>query len=169
MRGPQSLEPPLSLPTFPVSPLIPQRRRFAANSHLQRLPPRKYGVSAVTQGITYKSAQPLVVAGAVTLTTNLQLPKSDTTLVLVQEQNGPVSEGSGGEHLSRKEVSILPLNSRRSTAVPGHSAAVPGTYRGDSQRAAADGGRVRQPQGSPLNHGSLCPGRSAGTHQTNVA
>ena len=74
--------------------------------------PAKYGVSVVIEGVTYKSAQPLIVAGAVTLTTNLQLPKSDTTLVLVQEQNGPVSEGSGGEHLSRKEVSSLPLNSR---------------------------------------------------------
>ena len=74
--------------------------------------PAKYGVSVVTEGITYKSAQPLVVAEGVTLTTTLQLPKSDTTLVLVQEQNGPVSEGSGGEHLSRKEVSSLPLNSR---------------------------------------------------------
>ena len=63
--------------------------------------PAKYGVSVVTEGVTYRSAQPFVVAEAVTLTTNLQLPKSDTTLVLVQEQNGPVSEGSGGEHLSR--------------------------------------------------------------------
>ena len=54
----------------------------------------------------------MVVAEAATLNTNLQLPKSDTTLVLVQEQNGPVSEASGGEHLSRKEVSSLPLNSR---------------------------------------------------------
>jgi Carboxypeptidase regulatory-like domain len=74
--------------------------------------PSKYAVSVVAKSVTYKSAQPLVVAESVTLTTNLQLPKSDTTLVLVQEQNGAVSEASGGEHLSRKEVSSLPLNSR---------------------------------------------------------
>ncbi len=74
--------------------------------------PSKYEVAVVRAGITYKSAQPLIVAETVTLTTNLQLPKSDTTLILVQEQSAPTSEGSGGERLSRKEVSSLPLNSR---------------------------------------------------------
>ena len=78
----------------------------------EAIPPSKYNVSVLTDGVTYKSAQAVILAEAATLTTNLQLPKSDTTLVLVQEQNGAVSEASGGEHLSRKEVSSLPLNSR---------------------------------------------------------
>ena len=74
--------------------------------------PSTYSVSAIATGVTYKAAQPVVIAQADTLTANLQLSRLDTTLVLLQEQSAPGSQGSGGEHLSRSEVSSLPLNSR---------------------------------------------------------
>lgn len=76
------------------------------------LPPSTYKVSVIAQGITYKCAEPIVVTEAATLKTNLRLSKSDTSLLLIPEQNARVAEGSGGEHLSRSEVSSLPLNSR---------------------------------------------------------
>lgn len=93
-------------PTYAAKTKVRGEFAFAA------ITPSKYKVSVVSEGVTYKFAQLIVVAEAVTLNTNLQLPKSDTSLVLVQEQNAPVSQGSGGEHLSRSEVSSLPLNSR---------------------------------------------------------
>ena len=76
--------------------------------------PATYKLSVFAQGITYRSTQPLVVAEAASLNTNLQLSRSDSSLVLVQQQNIPVvsAQGSGGEHLSGEKVSSLPLNSR---------------------------------------------------------
>ena len=68
-----------------------------------------YKVSVVAQGITYRSTQPLAVAEAVALSTNLQL-SPDNSLVLGQGTGA--SESSGGERLSREEVSSLPLNVR---------------------------------------------------------
>lgn len=79
---------------------------------LSGIVPSSYEVSVVTQGVTYKSSQPIVVREAVRIAANLQLSRSDSSLVLVQEQNAPTSQASGGEHLSRTEVSSLPLNSR---------------------------------------------------------
>ena len=74
--------------------------------------PATYKVAAVTQRGTFQAAQPLVVTEGVALTTNLQLSFADATLVLGQVPNVSASQGSGGEHLTRSEVSSLPLNSR---------------------------------------------------------
>ena len=74
--------------------------------------PATYKVGVVTQKGIYSAAEPLVVTEGVTVKANLQLSTADGTLALVQGQTASASEGSGGEHLSRKEVSSLPLNSR---------------------------------------------------------
>ena len=74
--------------------------------------PATYKVAAVTQRGTFQAAQPLVVTEGVALTTNLQLSFADATLVLGHVPSVSASQGSGGEHLTRSEVSSLPLNSR---------------------------------------------------------
>ena len=74
--------------------------------------PGTYKVSAVAQRGTYQAAQSLVVTEGSALTTSLQLSVADATLVLGQVPVVSASQGSGGEHLSRSEVSSLPLNSR---------------------------------------------------------
>jgi hypothetical protein len=74
--------------------------------------PATYKVAVVTQAGIFEAAQSLVVTEGSTLKTNLQLSPADATLALGEGQNARASEGSGGERLSRKEVSSLPLNSR---------------------------------------------------------
>ena len=74
--------------------------------------PATYKVSAVTQRGTFQAAQSLVVTEGIALTTRLQLSVADATLVLGQVPSVSAAQGSGGEHLSRSEVSSLPLNSR---------------------------------------------------------
>ena len=74
--------------------------------------PATYKVAVVTQQGLYQAAQSLVVTEGAALSTNLQLSVADATLVLGQGQATSASQGSGGEHLSRSEVSSLPLNSR---------------------------------------------------------
>ena len=58
------------------------------------------------------AAQSLVVTEGSALTTSLQLSFADATLVLGQVPGASASQGSGGGHFSRSEVSSLPLNSR---------------------------------------------------------
>ncbi|HEY4933259.1 MAG TPA: carboxypeptidase-like regulatory domain-containing protein, partial [Terriglobales bacterium] len=74
--------------------------------------PATYKVAVVTQQGVYQAPQSLVVTEGATLKTNLQLSIADASLVLGQAQTAATSQGSGGEHLSRSEVSSLPLNSR---------------------------------------------------------
>src|SRR5271165_4951734 len=74
--------------------------------------PGTYKAAVVTQQGIYQAPQFLVVTEGATLTTNLQLSIADASLVLGQAQTAAASQGSGGEHLSRSEVSSLPLNSR---------------------------------------------------------
>ena len=74
--------------------------------------PGTYKVAVVTQQGIYQAPQSLVVAEGATLSTNLQLSIADASLVLGQAQPAAASQGSGGEHLTRSEVSSLPLNSR---------------------------------------------------------
>ena len=74
--------------------------------------PANYKVAVITQQGIYHAAQSLVLTEGVALKTDLQLFTAEATLVLGQGQAAPASEGSGGEHLSRKQVSSLPLNSR---------------------------------------------------------
>jgi Carboxypeptidase regulatory-like domain/TonB dependent receptor len=74
--------------------------------------PSTYEVFVAKDGIKYNSPKLLVVSEALTLNANLQLSKSDASLVLVQQQITPIVQGTGGEHLSQSEVSSLPLNSR---------------------------------------------------------
>jgi hypothetical protein len=74
--------------------------------------PATYNVAVVTQAGIFEAAQSLVVTEGSTLKTNPQLSPADATLALVEGQTAPACERSGGERLSRKEVSSLPLNSR---------------------------------------------------------
>jgi Carboxypeptidase regulatory-like domain len=76
------------------------------------LAPATYKIAIVTDQGVYQAAQSLVVAEGVILRTNLLLSTSEATVVLVQGQNAQASQASGGEHLSKSEVSSLPLNSR---------------------------------------------------------
>lgn len=71
-----------------------------------------YNLFVISQSVTYKAEQPLLLNNGDLLNKNLQLSKSEIALVIVQEANVNTAQGSGGEHLSRKEVSSLPLNSR---------------------------------------------------------
>jgi hypothetical protein len=74
--------------------------------------PLVYNLSVNAQGITYKAEQPFLLNNGETLSKDLRLSKSESGIVFIQETNANASQGSGGEHLSRKEVSSLPLNSR---------------------------------------------------------
>jgi len=74
--------------------------------------PLTYNLAVVSKDVTYKAEQPILISDGETVSKNLQISQPESNLVLVQEPSTPVSQGSGGEHLSRKEVSSLPLNSR---------------------------------------------------------
>jgi hypothetical protein len=89
-----------------------ERTKGGGEFAFSAIAPSTYKVAVITEQGIYQAAQSLLVTEGATLKTNLQLSTSDASLVLAQEPNIKVSEGSGGEHLSRKEVSSLPLNSR---------------------------------------------------------
>jgi hypothetical protein len=74
--------------------------------------PEVYNLFVISQSVTYTAEQPLKLNSGDLLSKNLQLSKPETALVVVQETTANTAQGSGGEHLSRKEVSSLPLNSR---------------------------------------------------------
>lgn len=74
--------------------------------------PSTYKVAVITQQGLVQASQPIVIGSGVRLATNLQLSIPNASLILVEGQQGAASQGTGGEHLSRKEVSSLPLNSR---------------------------------------------------------
>ncbi|HEX8892893.1 MAG TPA: TonB-dependent receptor [Terriglobales bacterium] len=88
------------------------RTKASGEFTFSAIAPATYKVAVVTQAGIFEAAPTLIVTEGSTLKTNLQLSTADTGLVLIQGQSAPASEGSGGEHLSRKEVSSLPLNSR---------------------------------------------------------
>ena len=90
-----------------------ERTKVGGEFAFAALAPATYRVAVVTDQGTYQASQSVVVTEGAMLKTNLQLSTADGTLVLVQGQAVPApTQVSGGEHLSRKEVSSLPLNSR---------------------------------------------------------
>ena len=74
--------------------------------------PATYRVAALTNQRSFQAAESLAVPEGASLQSDLQLSPSDATLLFSPQHAAPNSQGSGGERLSRKEVSSLPLNSR---------------------------------------------------------
>ena len=81
----------------------------------------KYELSITSGGVSFKSANQVEIRDGVARTEGLQLSSPDKGLVLIsigvggagtEQEIGPVPQASGGEHLSKDEVSGLPLNSR---------------------------------------------------------
>jgi hypothetical protein len=74
--------------------------------------PAKYGVTVATSTAQFKSASLIAIQDAVRLTATLQLSTPEQGLAFFHEQGTPTPQASGGERLSEREVSSLPLNSR---------------------------------------------------------
>ncbi|HWZ82248.1 MAG TPA: carboxypeptidase-like regulatory domain-containing protein, partial [Terriglobales bacterium] len=74
--------------------------------------PAKYGIVVTTASATFKSANAIEINDGSHLKSNLKLSASGMTVVVDQEPGATNSQASGGERLSRSEVSSLPLNSR---------------------------------------------------------
>jgi hypothetical protein len=76
----------------------------------------KYELSVNAKGKEYKAGAPLEIQDGVARTDGLQLSLPEKGLVSVTAaaapETGASAQGSGGEHLSKDEVSSLPLNSR---------------------------------------------------------
>ena len=89
-----------------------ERTKAGGEFAFSAIAPAIYTVAVVTDQGIYQASQPVVVTEGATLKTSLQLSTADRTLGLGQGQTAPATQGSGGEHLSKKEVSSLPLNSR---------------------------------------------------------
>jgi len=76
------------------------------------IPPSKYTISVQTAGSAFKSGVPVEISDGARLTANLRLSTSSKTLVVVADSASAAPAATGGERLSRTEVSSLPLNSR---------------------------------------------------------
>ena len=78
--------------------------------------PGKYELTVTAEEINFKSVAPIEIREDALLTHDLKLSSPETAFVEVvastSEQAGASSQVSGGEHLSKEEVSSLPLNSR---------------------------------------------------------
>ena len=81
----------------------------------------KYELSITSGGVSFKSANQVEIRDGVARTEGLQLSSPDKGLVLIsigvggartEQEIGAAPQASGGEHLSKDEVSGLPLNSR---------------------------------------------------------
>jgi hypothetical protein len=77
----------------------------------ENLAPGSYSVTVKVGKSIWTSASPVSIA-TTSFTTNLQLSAHDQTLAVLAIEKGVVTQGSGGESLSSKEVSSLPLNER---------------------------------------------------------
>src|SRR5215469_18849884 len=72
-----------------------------------------YTLTTEVAGKTWTAAQPFVVAEQPATTGDLALPPEGQTLLVVPPgQSQEANRGSGGQHLSKEEVSSLPLNTR---------------------------------------------------------
>jgi hypothetical protein len=69
-------------------------------------------LSATTSGKEWKAPLPLVVTDGAVLTMSLQMSVVGQELRTVSASAETSAQASGGEHLSSKEVSSLPLNAR---------------------------------------------------------
>src|SRR5258705_6570321 len=75
------------------------------------LPGGNYQLSVVANGKTWRADKPLIIKDGIVLTVGLQLsPAEEARLTILTE--GVSKQASGWEHLSKDEVSGLPLNSR---------------------------------------------------------
>src|SRR5450432_3693250 len=76
----------------------------------------KYELSVSTKGVEFKASTPLEIQDNVVRTDGLQLSSPEKGVVSVSagtaQEISASPQASGGEHLSKDEVSSLPLNSR---------------------------------------------------------
>jgi hypothetical protein len=76
----------------------------------------KYELSVTARGVSFNSTTPVEIQDGVARTNGLQLSSPEKGLVVLNaatgEKIGASTQASGGEHLSKDEVSSLPLNSR---------------------------------------------------------
>jgi len=76
------------------------------------IPAGNYELSATFADITYRTANPLTIKDASTLSVVLQLSTEDRVLRVLPASESASPQASGGGHLSSGEVSNLPLNER---------------------------------------------------------
>ena len=71
-----------------------------------------YELSATISGKEWKAPLPLVITDGTVLTMSLQMSSSGQELRTVSASAETATQANGGEHLSTKEVSSLPLHAR---------------------------------------------------------
>jgi hypothetical protein len=71
-----------------------------------------YEVSATWEGKTWNASKPITVKDGVATALVLQLASGRPELQVINAQESPAAQASGGEHLSSGQVSSLPLNER---------------------------------------------------------
>jgi hypothetical protein len=76
------------------------------------LAPGNYELTVTTAGRTWKASTPLLMKNDTVLAATLELSSQDQELRVIAGAEGASVQASGGEHLSREEVSSLPLNER---------------------------------------------------------
>jgi len=74
--------------------------------------PGSYDLSVSEDGKTWAASGPVVIKDGLSLTAGLQLSSRQQKLLVVATAAGAAPRASGGENLSSKEVSSLPLNER---------------------------------------------------------
>jgi Carboxypeptidase regulatory-like domain len=74
--------------------------------------PGSYRVAVHWNAKTWTGASAVTVQDGAALAADIILSTQDQTLQILARQNGASNEGSGGEQLSSKQVSSLPLNER---------------------------------------------------------
>ena len=94
------------------------KRQYSANTSVSGefvfagVEPGSYRVTVRSNGKTWAGASAVTLADGAALAADIVLSRSDLTLQIVTQPNGSEREGSGGEQLSGKQVSSLPLNER---------------------------------------------------------
>ena len=74
--------------------------------------PGNYELSVSEDGKTWETSSPVAIKDGMSLTAGLQLSSRRQELLVVAAAEGAAPRASGGENLSSKEVSSLPLNER---------------------------------------------------------
>ena len=80
-----------------------------------KIAPGSYELSVESGSKVWRAARPLVIAaneGAIALSLQLSAQSNDLLVLPAESANGGENKASGGERLSGKEVSSLPLNER---------------------------------------------------------
>src|SRR5690348_16210063 len=71
-----------------------------------------YQLAASTDGETWRTSRPVTIEDGLSLSAGLRISSADQQLLVIAGAEGSSQRATGGEDLSSKEVSSLPLNER---------------------------------------------------------